>query len=206
MRIWLVDNTTNHTHIFRMENGGNIVIVWRNVPEIDYLQVSNMGKVRQLPHTTLTSSSGIYHHKKKELNSTICNGYPRIKFHSKRYSVHRLVAMAFIPNPENKPEVNHIDGNKTNNNVGNLEWVTHSENVKHAVRTGLWKPSDAIHEVSKLGVLAIKKSILCVEDNIEFDSISLAMRYYKLGNGTIQDSLMKHQGYVKKINKHFALV
>ena len=55
-------------------------------------------------------------------------------------SIHRLVATTFIPNPYNKPEVNHIDGNKSNNCVFNLEWVTCSENQKHAYKIGLHKP------------------------------------------------------------------
>lgn len=77
-----------------------------------------------------------------------CNfwtGYKRVtltdstgKVHTK--SVHRLVASTLIPNPENKPHVNHIDGNKQNNNVDNLEWVTREENRNHATKMELWKP------------------------------------------------------------------
>ena len=64
-------------------------------------------------------------------------GYKRIKVGYKHLLVHRAVALAWIPNPDNKPEVNHKDGDKTNNHVNTLEWVTKSENIKHAIDTGL---------------------------------------------------------------------
>lgn len=60
--------------------------------------------------------------------------FVRLRYHSPK--IHRLVAMAFIPNPENKEQVNHLNG-KNDNSVGNLEWVSNSENREHAIKTGL---------------------------------------------------------------------
>ena len=64
-------------------------------------------------------------------------GYLNIRHNGSYYRVHRLVATKFIPNPENKSDVNHIDGNKKNNSLDNLEWTTRSENVQHAHKSGL---------------------------------------------------------------------
>ena len=65
------------------------------------------------------------------------SGYIFARVNKEKYLLHRLVAFAFLENPENKPFVNHIDGNKTNNCLNNLEWCTVSENNQHAIDTGL---------------------------------------------------------------------
>lgn len=92
-------------------------------------EVSNLGQLRnkQTKHILRTQDKHGY----RRINLTDSNGI------SKNCSIHRMVAMAFIENPENKPQVNHIDGNHANNCVENLEWVTAEENMRHALESGL---------------------------------------------------------------------
>lgn len=104
---------------------------------------------------------------------------------TKNYTVHRLVALAFIPNPEGKPEVNHINGNEKNNNrVDNLEWVTSAENKRHAISTGLnptrygEKVNGAkltekqVIEIKKLLAAGAKQREIAEKFNVSRESIS----------------------------------
>lgn len=82
-------------------------------------------------------SNGRLRQKSPTLNKN--RGYWYVRTELGNYAVHRLVAQAFIPNPLGKPTVNHIDGNKNNNDVSNLEWATYKEQSDHAIKTGLSK-------------------------------------------------------------------
>ncbi|MGL5154551.1 MAG: NUMOD4 domain-containing protein [Aeromonas veronii] len=99
-------------------------------------QVSNFGRVLSLPKEKATGNGGRERFLKQEVVRSKAASYNRVSFcvngKVTRYSVHRLVAQAFIPNPLNKPQVNHIDNTGTNNHVSNLEWVTGVENMLHS--------------------------------------------------------------------------
>lgn len=101
------------------------------------------------------------------------NGYAHVKicFEGKYFhrSVHRLVATAFLENKENKKEVNHKDGNKLNNSVENLEWVTSSENQRHAVKTGLFKARSGKDSTYSIKVRQLNKDGVFIK---EWDSIN----------------------------------
>lgn len=103
--------------------------IFKDIPGYEGIYtVSNLGNVRSVRRNKL-------------LTLQLRRGYPSVILQyegfRKNEAVHRLVALVFIPNPENKEQINHIDGNKENNCTCNLEWVTASENTKHAHTLGL---------------------------------------------------------------------
>lgn len=110
--------------------------IWKDIKDYEGLyQVSNLGRVRSLPRKGTYKDIHILKLGKNH------KGYLQVKLSKdsvlKCKSIHRLVAEVFIPNPDNKPQVNHKDTNKENNCVNNLEWVTNLENMQHSWKMGL---------------------------------------------------------------------
>jgi len=120
--------------------------LWRPVEGFDgqYL-VSNCGRIKTIKKVvTIGSNGGKFERPEKILYLGKAAGYYKVELckdgiQSSHY-VHRLEATAFLPNPENKPCINHKDGDKLNLDIDNLEWATYSENLIHAIKLGLHKP------------------------------------------------------------------
>jgi hypothetical protein len=159
---------------------------WKVIKEPYY--ISDMGEIKNMITGRIL---------KQQMND---RGYQvvRVTIDRKKYTFrpHREVAKAFIPNPDNKPQVNHINGNKSDNRVANLEWCTNKENADHAIKNGLWnnvfKASRDNNEKRKKRIKAIN-----IETNEEkiYESISEAEK--DIGSRHITDVLKGKRTHAK---------
>ncbi len=116
--------------------------IWKDIPGFEGIyQASTLGRIKSLERKIKHWKGGYSVLKESILSERKSKGYVSVVLYkngkNKNIDIHRLIAITFIPNPNDKPEVNHKDFIKTNNRVSNLEWTTSEENIKHAVENGL---------------------------------------------------------------------
>lgn len=168
--------------MFNMEN-------WKDIPDYeDFYEVSCRGNIRNKRTGKVLSNNS-----KSYVCMTLFKGKD-----FKRFLAHRIVAKAFIPNPLNKREVNHINGIKNDNRIENLEWCTSKENVSHSWRIGTSKTTDGMRKSGKelwssgTQAMFIKKPVLDKSTGIIYSSrrelakeknISDGLVRYRIGKG-----------------------
>lgn len=174
---------------------------WKTIQGYEgYYEVSNLGRIKSLERYTTTN----HLIKEKILKTSIMkNGYEIVRLSKdgikKTYLVHRLVAQAFISNPENKPHIDHIDTNRLNNKVENLKWVTLSENMNNPKT--LEKFIGENNPMSKFtgGKNPASKSVYCIELDMTFETITEASKYVNVHRTAVSACV---RGITKTAGKH----
>ena len=184
--------------------------IWKDIKGYENIyQISNLGNVKAL----YRNNKNVYS-KEHYIKCEWCyNGYGRVTLTKdkkvKRFLVHRLVAMAFIPNPYSKPCVNHIDGNKRNNNVNNLEWCSYRENTIHAIENNLI-PHESLVKRGLIGANKRKKEVVMFDKhkNIigKFESACEIEKRYNIDKSLISNVCLgkqktSHGYYFKYVNE-----
>ena len=158
--------------------GATMEEIWKPIPGYeDYYEASSLGRIKRLAGWRNGRWGKIYVEEKLLTPHDCGRGYCQVKFCvngiRSQPSLHRLIAMTFIPNPSNLPQVNHKDGNKLNNNVENLEWCTCAENSQHRSR------------VLKKWVGHPKKPVRCIDTDEVYESSHHASRALDISQGAI---------------------
>lgn len=178
--------------------------MWKDIEGYKgFYQINEEGVVRSLPRLEYVESTRTGGHYRKRMGRIIAQsknnaGYMQVHLHidggTKAFSVHRLVAISFIPNPYDKPEVNHIDEDKTNNKVSNLEWSTRVDNELHSSYR-MRGSSNGYSLLSEEQVLEITKML---SDNISQVNIA---KHFNISNHTVHKiKVGKNWGWLTGLN------
>lgn len=152
---------------------------WKVISGFDGYEVSNMGRVKSKSKLKKNGNGYSVTHE-LIMRPVVTKGYHSVSLRcgnvKKKMYVHRLVAMAFIPNPENKPFINHKDNNPQNNNVDNLEWCTPKENTQWMVKNGRNKRTkewlDNLHESQSRTYKAVKGTNMSTGEVVIFENLN----------------------------------
>lgn len=171
--------------------------IWKDVIGFEGIyEVSSMGSIKSKERKVPYGNIGILIIYEKILKPKLTkDGYFSVNLRkpkiSKHCRIHRIVAEAFCTNLENKPLINHINGNKLDNRAENLEWCTPSENIKHSFNIGTSKPSNTI-------------KILDTSTNIVYNSITDAANQKNIGKSNLSFMLSGYKGRKNKTTLIYA--
>lgn len=163
---------------------------WKPVKSYEgYYEVSNLGRVRSVERTILIKNNQYRKYKSVMLKPTLdTHGYMSVSLvrdnKAKTHTIYRLMAEAFIPNPDNLPCVNHKDGNKLNDDIFNLEWCTYSENIKHAYKNHLKRSGEqhCKHKLTWKDVDFIRKNYIPRDKTFGMRALG---RKFNVGSSTV---------------------
>lgn len=180
--------------------------IWKTIPKHENYEISNLGNLRSKERIYINSKGKKLHFKRKLLKCSDNGlGYKKILFKDGSNEceyIHRLVAKVFIPNPHNKPCVNHIDNNPSNNAVNNLEWCTKQENTDWMIAQGRFKRTeqwlDKLQKSLEPRYKPVKATSIITKEVLYFDRINgVKDKGFSPGNVcTACRNKNKYKGYI----------
>ena len=147
--------------------------IWKTYPEFPFIEASNLGRIRKVDRI-ITRSNGVKYYAKGRVLKQHINGrgylYVTFRVNGKIFHrlVHRIVAACFLPNPDNLPEINHIDNEPANNRLDNLEWCNHEYNMAYKEKYGV--PAIEATKALRKSLFAINletSEVFCFESQCE---------------------------------------